>query len=190
MEFRTSRKSKYHQARRVRKTNRSELEENLVFQLSAMEIEFVREYKFAAEHVGPGSGVKSRLAAAGLQNWRFDFAWPDIKFAVEVEGGAWVGGGHNTGKGFTQDLKKYHQASRLGWFLYRCDKDLIDSGLAAMFIEKHLIQQRAKRDRISGLFPAWKDRLDRYKASNAKGEAAALEFCLQDLLRVFPEFEQ
>lgn len=100
-----------------------------------------REYQFAAQHVGPGPGVKKRLQLAGLKNWRFDFAWPEVMFAVEVEGGGWTGGRHTTGAGFRGDMDKYHHAMRLGWFIYRCDAELIMSGAASTLI-KDLLKQR------------------------------------------------
>lgn len=54
------------------------------------------------------------------RKWRFDFAWLEQKVALEVEGGIWIGGGHNRGKGFAKDIEKYNEAVRLGWRVVRC----------------------------------------------------------------------
>lgn len=54
------------------------------------------------------------------RRWRFDFAWPERKVALEVEGGAWTGGRHTRGKGFLADIEKYNRAACLGWVLLRC----------------------------------------------------------------------
>lgn len=114
----------------------SRLEESLALQIRVVKLPAPeREYQFAAAHVGPGRGVKKRLQDAGLKNWRFDFAWPDKKFAVEVEGGTYVGGRHNRGKGFEDDCIKYHHAMLLGWTVYRCTGRLVDNGWAVQLIQ-------------------------------------------------------
>jgi hypothetical protein len=56
--------------------------------------------------------------------------------AVEVEGGAWVGGRHTRGKGFLEDLRKYEAAQRMGWTIYRTAGELIKSGNALKTIEQ------------------------------------------------------
>ncbi len=72
------------------------------------------------------------------RKWRFDFAWPEHDLAVEVEGGGWSQGRHTRGKGFSDDLKKYSEAMRLGWLVYRCDGALIRSGEAIQVVMKLL----------------------------------------------------
>ena len=54
-----------------------------------------------------------------LRRWRFDYAWPEAKIALEVEGGVWSGGRHTTGKGFVGDMAKYNRAACLGWRVLR-----------------------------------------------------------------------
>lgn len=53
------------------------------------------------------------------RRWRFDYAWPEQMIALEVEGGAWIGGRHTSGSGFTADLEKYSEAAALGWCVLR-----------------------------------------------------------------------
>ena len=51
------------------------------------------------------------------RKWRFDFAWPQHKVAVEVDGMVYgeKKGGHQTVKGRLEDAEKYMAAQRLGW---------------------------------------------------------------------------
>ena len=123
----------------------SHLENALLGQIKALKLqEPERGYRFAALHVGMGKGLRDRLLMAGLQDWRFDFAWPDLKLAAECEGGAWAGGRHTRGSGFAGDLRKYDAAMRLGWTVYRCDGGLIQSGHAVQTITMLMATLRAK----------------------------------------------
>lgn len=115
----------------------SKLEKQLAMQIRAVKLpepEF--EYRFAAMATGgTGAGVRQRIKAAGMKDWRFDIAWPDLMLAIECEGGAWVGGRHTRGAGFNADLNKYGEAMRRGWTVYRCDQSLIQQGRAIEIIE-------------------------------------------------------
>ncbi len=53
------------------------------------------------------------------RQWRFDYACPELKIAVEVEGGVWTQGRHTRGAGFMGDIEKYNAASSMGWVLIR-----------------------------------------------------------------------
>lgn len=77
------------------------------------------------------SGVRLACRAAGLaepvaefrfappRRFRFDFAWPDRKLALEVEGGVWTRGRHTRPAGFLRDVEKYNLAASLGWRVFR-----------------------------------------------------------------------
>jgi very-short-patch-repair endonuclease len=53
------------------------------------------------------------------RRWRFDYAIPDIKVAIEIEGGIWRYGRHNHPVGFSKDCEKYNTATLMGWTIFR-----------------------------------------------------------------------
>ena len=81
------------------------------------------------------------------RKWRFDFAYPDLKLAVEIEGGTWSGGRHTRGAGFENDCIKYGEALLLGWTVYRCTGGMVKSGLAIETLEKLILNEEIKDDK-------------------------------------------
>lgn len=57
------------------------------------------------------------------RKWRFDYALPHYKIAVEVEGGVWTAGRHIRPQGFLGDIEKYNTATLLGWRVFRTTPD-------------------------------------------------------------------
>lgn len=57
------------------------------------------------------------------RKWRFDYALPLYKIAVEVEGGVWSLGRHIRPQGFLGDMEKYNTAALLGWRVFRTTPD-------------------------------------------------------------------
>lgn len=63
------------------------------------------------------------------RRWRFDYAFPEYKIAVEIDGGVWNYGRHNRAKGYIADMEKFNEAAKLGWVVlkftpqeqYRCE---------------------------------------------------------------------
>ena len=53
------------------------------------------------------------------RKWRFDWAFPGIKVAVEYEGLFSSKSRHTTVNGFIGDVEKYNQATVLGWRVIR-----------------------------------------------------------------------
>ncbi len=61
-----------------------------------------------------------------IRRWKFDFAYPDHKIAIECEGGIWVKGAHTRGAHFNSDCEKYNSAIILGWRILRYTTNTID----------------------------------------------------------------
>ncbi len=81
----------------------------------------VTEYRFGAmASGGPGKGLRERLATTGLSDWRFDYAWPEHRIALEQEGGMFSGGHHARPTGIKRDIAKYNAAGSMGWIVLRC----------------------------------------------------------------------
>jgi len=53
------------------------------------------------------------------RKFRFDFACPSRRIAVEVEGGVWTYGRHVRGSGYIRDMEKYNLAVMEGWRVLR-----------------------------------------------------------------------
>ena len=102
----------------------SHLEETLAFQIRASALpQPLREYKAMAD-----------------RRFRWDFAWPDHRLLVEVQGGIWLKSGHSSGGGITRDCTKLNLATLAGWHTFQVTKDHIESGEALLWIKTYLHQ--------------------------------------------------
>lgn len=86
------------------------------------------EFERAAQIVGLPEYEREYRFQHGRQ-WKFDFAWPGVLVAVEIEGGEWLQGAdksgrprkgrHTTGAGFVGDCEKYNAAVMASWLVLR-----------------------------------------------------------------------
>lgn len=77
-------------------------------------------FAWGLRHFGAGLPAPVReYEFHGQRKWRFDFAWPDLRLAVEIHGGANLGarGGHTSRSGLLRDAEKSTAATILGWAL-------------------------------------------------------------------------
>lgn len=60
--------------------------------------------------------------AAGLISrrvtYRADFAWPEARVALEIQGGTWTLGKHSSGAGIERDCAKSFTAQASGWICF------------------------------------------------------------------------
>jgi len=92
-------------------------------QLRCSKIKFEREFRFHP----------TRL-------WRLDFAWPEKKIGVEVEGGIWRpgGGAHSRPSNIERDIEKHNTLMQMGWRVLRITGKHLDSGEGLKMIEEIL----------------------------------------------------
>lgn len=94
--------------------SKTELEDEVAFGVRALGLPAPeREYRFSPH-----------------RRFRFDFAWPAVKVALEVDGGTWIGGRHTSGAGYQRDVEKMNLAALTGWLVVRATKDMVKDGTA------------------------------------------------------------
>ena len=92
-----------------------------------------------------------------VRQWRFDFAHPEWRIAVECEGLRRDGKGrHQSFLGFTNDCRKYNAAAELGWLVLRCTRPMLESLEIYDSINTAAQSRRVAADMISGReMPSW-----------------------------------
>lgn len=104
----------------VRQARKQNLDRMVAHQLAGMP-EFVTEHQFHP-----------------TRQWRFDYAWPQRKVALEVHGGVFTKGRHTRGAGFTKDKEKMNEAACLGWLVVEVTTDQLKEGLALDWVSRAL----------------------------------------------------
>ena len=72
------------------------------------------------------------------RRFRFDFAWPALKIALEVDGATWTGGRHTRGAGVARDCEKVCEAAIAGWTVLRVTTQQVENGQAIGWLERLL----------------------------------------------------
>lgn len=73
------------------------------------------------------------------RKWRWDFCFPDNMLAVEIQGGSFIGGGHNRGVQQAKDYEKHREAVKLGWRVLPFNtRDMSDADACATFVAEVL----------------------------------------------------
>jgi len=75
------------------------------------------------------------------RKWRFDYAWPEKKVAMEVEGVLYRVriGRHQRGLGYEADCEKYAEALVLGWKVLRVTPGQIRDGRVIIWLKQLLM---------------------------------------------------
>ena len=76
------------------------------------------------------------------RRFRFDFAWPDAKLALEIQGGYYSNGRHNRDP--IADAKKANIAGLHGWTVIFAKSDEVRNGTALMWVREALTPEPAQ----------------------------------------------
>jgi len=71
------------------------------------------------------------------RKFRFDFAWPSCKMAVEIDGGTATGGRHVRPQGYEKDCEKLALAILDGWVVFKFTSKQVKNGFAYNSVEKY-----------------------------------------------------
>ncbi len=107
-----------------RKAEREHLEFQFLNQIRVLRLpDPVREYQFCE-----------------TRKYRADFAWPELKILVEIQGGtrSTKRTGHSTHEGIRRDCEKSNLAQRLGFTVFKFTGDMVKRGEAIQFMEEIL----------------------------------------------------
>lgn len=88
------------------------------------------------------------------RKWRFDFAFPVERLAVEIEGITYEGGRHQRPEGFEEDCRKYAAAIMLGWRVLRVTPKMVTSGEAIGLVLAILSGETTTREVVPGITTA------------------------------------
>jgi hypothetical protein len=128
-----------------------------MIRLSAIELEQLIKPKYGKKTVATKKSVaaqvtklqaETKLHLQGLpayvtehrfhptRRWRFDYAWPELKIAVEVHGGTYTNGRHTRGGGFTVDREKMNEAAIYGWTVLEVTAAHVRSGQMRQWLDR------------------------------------------------------
>ncbi len=104
-------------------------EDALDWHLCALRVPvFKRQYRFAKPE----------------RNWLADFAWPEYRLIVEVDGAVWARGRHTRGSGRVKDMERDNWCALHGWRVLRYTTAQAEDGTAAAEIAAFLEGENAK----------------------------------------------
>lgn len=86
-------------------------------------------FALQCEQAGLPTPVREYSAIPG-RRYRWDFAWPDKRVLVEINGGTYAHMGHSTGSGIARDYEKSNLAMLAGWRTFVFDRRMVEAGTA------------------------------------------------------------
>ena len=94
-------------------------------------------FALQCEQAGFPAPLREYAAVPG-RRFRWDFAWPEQRVLVEINGGTYAHMGHSTGPGIARDYEKSNLAMLAGWRMFVFDRRMVEAGAALDITAKAL----------------------------------------------------
>lgn len=105
------------------------------------------EFVFAMQCEADKLHVEREYRFDAVRKFRFDFAIPEHKLGIEIDGGIFGKGGHSTPLGIVRDMTKQNCAVMNGWWVLRFTPADISCGIAINLV-KDWLKARAHVERV------------------------------------------
>ena len=79
--------------------------------------------------------LREYVVGGSPKKWRFDFALPERRLLIEIDGGQWQEKGHGYGMKMEDDFEKQNWATIEGWVIVRYCTTMIHGPCAYEFIK-------------------------------------------------------
>jgi very-short-patch-repair endonuclease len=118
--------------KKLKRSRNERFERELAFQIRAHKMpQPAEQYRWATELENENGRPRQ---------FRADFAWPQFRLLIEVQGGVWRpgGGAHSHPSNIERDIDKQQCAVLLSWFVLPVTTDEVKNGKAIAMIERVL----------------------------------------------------
>lgn len=76
-----------------------------------------------------------------VRKWRFDFAYPAMRLAIEVQGGIFSRGRHTRGAALLKEYEKLNEAALAGWRVLFVTPQQVQNGEATKLIARAIANE-------------------------------------------------
>ena len=75
------------------------------------------------------------------RRYRLDFAHPETRTGIEIQGAVYAGGRHVRGSGYERDCRKYNLAYTSGWTIFLLTSAMAKDSIWHTMISSHIVSQ-------------------------------------------------
>lgn len=120
----------------------SALEDQFLSAWHAHHPQLILEREFSDIDTWEKDYQERHLKSKRSKRYRLDFAHPDSRTGIEIQGGVYNRGRHVTGSGYERDCRKYNLAAAGGWTIFLLTSTMAKDAAWFDLIASHIASKR------------------------------------------------